>query len=268
MKTHQKQKRLKSQHTKATATHVGTTQRVQKVLAELGLGSRRKIEGWIRDGFITINGEVATLGSKVSLKDKVTVQGKLIPLKNVRAIEDRVIMYHKPAGEVCSKESTEKNTSVFENLPVLKEGRWVMVGRLDVNTTGLLLFTTNGELAKRLMHPSFEVEREYAVRVFGKVTEAILNKLKTGVRLEDGFAKFDELKDAGGEGINHWYHVVLKEGRNREVRRLWESQGVKVSRLTRIRFGNITLLRELRRGRWAEVKGEALRALKALVDNH
>jgi 23S rRNA pseudouridine2605 synthase len=229
------------------------SEKIQKVLANAGLGSRRQIEEWLRQDRISVNGTIAKLGDRMTTDDKVRVDGREINLIKSHAQKSRVILYHKPEGEICSRNDPEGRTTIFENLPMLRNGRWISVGRLDYNTSGVLLLTNNGELANRLMHPSSNIEREYAVRIQGQVTAEMLNKLKKGVRLEDGPAHFEQIVDAGGEGTNHWYHVLVKEGRNRMVRRLWESQGVVVSRLIRIRFGNITLPRLLRRGKWAEL---------------
>lgn len=229
------------------------SEKIQKVLANAGLGSRRQIEEWLRQGRIAVNGTVANLGDRMTLDDKVRVDGRDVNLVKSSTQKSRVILYHKPEGEICSRSDPEGRTTVFDHLPMLRNGRWISVGRLDYNTSGVLLLTNNGELANRLMHPSSEIEREYAVRVQGEVTSEMLKKLKKGVRLEDGPAHFDQITDAGGEGSNHWYHVLVKEGRNRMVRRLWESQGVMVSRLIRIRFGHITLPRMLRRGKWTEL---------------
>ncbi len=228
-------------------------ERLQKVLARAGYGSRREIEAWIDQGRISINGKRAQLGDRVEALDKVRVDGKLVPLQRLARKKTRVIMYNKPAGEVCSRADPEGRATVFEGLPRLRGGRWVSVGRLDISTTGLLLFTTNGVLANRLMHPSSGIEREYAVRVIGAVDTQVLKRLREGVTLEDGEARFETIKDAGGEGTNHWYHVVLREGRNREVRRMWESQGVTVSRLIRVRYGPIALPKRLRAGQWQEL---------------
>lgn len=237
-------------------------ERLQKRLATLGYGSRREIEDWIRAGRILVNGIAATLGSKVSPQDKVVIDGQPVPTHRLAApLRRKVIAYNKPEGEICTRDDPEGRPTVFEALPRLRGARWINVGRLDINTTGLLLFTTDGALAQALMHPSGEFEREYAVRVLGTVTPSVLQRLKTGVTLDDGPAKFDDIRDAGGAGINHWYHVILREGRQREVRRLWESQGVKVSRLIRVRFGPIELGRWLRHGQWRELDTTEIDAL-------
>lgn len=229
------------------------SEKIQKVLANAGLGSRRQVEEWLREGRVSVNGAVAKLGDRMTTDDKVRVDGRDINLIKSHAQKSRVILYHKPEGEICSRHDPEGRTTIFDHLPMLRNGRWISVGRLDYNTSGVLLLTNNGELANRLMHPSSNIEREYAVRIQGQVTPEMLNTLKKGVRLDDGPAHFEHIVDAGGEGTNHWYHVLVREGRNRMVRRLWESQGVVVSRLIRIRFGNITLPRMLRRGKWAEL---------------
>ena len=227
-------------------------ERLQKFLARMGLGSRRQIEDWIRQGRITVNGALAPLGASVNGAEKIAIDGKLI---QVRAFgqQRRVLAYYKPVGEIASRSDPEGRTTIFEHLPSLHDGRWIVVGRLDLNTQGLLLLTNDGELAHRLMHPSSQIEREYAVRVLGEVTPGMLKQLREGVLLEDGRAHFDDIREAGGEGANHWYHVILREGRNREVRRLWEALGVTVSRLTRVRFGPVTLRRGLHPGRWDEL---------------
>ncbi len=228
-------------------------ERLQKVLARAGYGSRRQIESLIEQGRIQLNRRTARLGDRVRPGDRVKVSGKLVPASRLRGKQTRLLAYHKPVGEICTRRDPENRPTVFENLPRLRGGRWIAIGRLDINTSGLLLFTTDGELANRLMHPSQQIEREYAVRVRGEVNEEILANLRQGVLLDDGPARFERIEDAGGEGSNHWYHVIVCEGRNREVRRLWESQGVTVSRLIRVRFGTVTLPRNLRPGQWREL---------------
>lgn len=240
-------------------------EKLQKVLARMGLGSRREVEGWISAGRVSVNGEAAQLGCRVDSLDQITVDGR--PLKRDLNTEEarRVLIYNKPEGEVCTRDDPEGRPTVFDQLPRLKQGRWINVGRLDINTTGLLLFTTDGELANRLMHPSWQMDREYAVRVMGEVDEEMLERLKEGVMLEDGPARFTDIVSSGGEGINRWFHVCLLEGRNREVRRLWESQGVRVNRLKRVRFGPVFLGPELPVGRWREMKQNELDILSAEV---
>lgn len=228
-------------------------EKLQKVLARAGLGSRRDIEQWIADGRVRVNGVVASLGARVEPRDAISVDGQLLKREDAQVVR-RVLIYNKPEGEICTRDDPEGRPTVFDRLPRPKEGRWINIGRLDINTTGLLLFTTDGELANRLMHPSYEMDREYAVRVRGEVTEEMIEQLKAGVMLEDGPAKFTDIKEApGGEGFNHWYHCVVMEGRNREVRRLWESQGVVVSRLKRVRFGPVFMTSDLPMGRWREM---------------
>lgn len=239
------------------------SEKIQKILANAGLGSRRQIEDWLRDGRVSVNGAVAKLGDRMTIEDKVRVDGREVKLIKNSAQKCRVLLYHKPEGEICSRSDPEGRATVFDRLPMLRNGRWISIGRLDFNTSGVLLLTNDGELANHLMHPSAEIDREYAVRIQGDVTPDMLKKMKKGVRLEDGVALFEQIVDAGGEGTNHWYHVVVREGRNRLVRRLWESQGVTVSRLIRIRFGTISLPRMLRRGQWAEL---SLSDINSLVD--
>lgn len=241
-------------------------ERIQKLLARAGYGSRREIERWITAGEIKVNGNVATPGQPVSAQDTIILRGKTLNLGARLRATPKVLAYHKKAGEICTLNDPEGRPTVFESLPKTHQGRWVMIGRLDINTDGLLLFTTDGELANRLMHPSREIEREYATRVLGEVDGDMLKRLQKGVELDDGPAKFLRIKDAGGEGANHWYHVVLAEGRNREVRRLWESQGVKVSRLIRVRYGNISLPRYLRAGHSEELDVKLTRKLYESVD--
>jgi 23S rRNA pseudouridine2605 synthase len=239
-------------------------ERLQKVLAAAGLGSRREIETWISEGRITINGRTAVLGDRIRGVDRVSLDGRPVKaLERSSETRRRVILYHKPEGELTTRNDPEGRPTVFEALPRLRGSRWVSVGRLDTNTSGLLIFTNDGALANKLMHPSSELEREYAVRVLGKVTDDQLAQLKRGIRLEDGMAKFDDIAEAGGEGANHWYNVILREGRNREVRRLWEAVGVTVSRLIRIRFGSLSLPRNLPRGAWRDATQEEMDALSA-----
>lgn len=242
------------------------SEKLQKVLARAGFGSRREIEAWISEGRISVNGKVSQLGERVTEQDVIRVDGHVVSKTRLaHSHKCRVLMYHKPVGEVTTRSDTEDRQTVFDNLPNLRNGRWIAVGRLDINTSGLLLFTNDGELANRLMHPSYHIDREYAVRILGEVTGEVLERLRTGVELEDGPGRFTTLEDRGGEGANHWYHVTLEEGRNREVRRLWESQGLTVSRLTRVRYGPITLPRWLRPGRWEEIGERPLALLRQSV---
>jgi 23S rRNA pseudouridine2605 synthase len=230
----------------------GKRERLQKVMAQSGHGSRRNIEILIAQGHITINGQVAKLGDSVGPGDKVKLDGELIRLRFGEPLP-RVLMYHKPEGEIVTRDDPEGRATVFEKLPKVNGGRWVSVGRLDLNTGGLLIFTTNGELANRLTHPRFEVEREYAVRLLGELTEEQKQKLLTGVEIEGEQCKFDSIEDRGGEGANHWYHVVLREGKNREVRKMCEAVGLTVSRLMRVRFGMVQLPPFLKRGMMKEM---------------
>lgn len=239
-------------------------ERLQKVLARAGFGSRREIESWIEQGRVKVNGKPAELGIQVSHEDMIYLDGK--PLKKLQfAPKVRVIAYNKPEGEICTRNDPEGRPTVYQNLPRISHSRWIAIGRLDVNTSGLILFTTDGELANRLMHPSKEVEREYAVRVLGEVLPETFEMLQQGVELEDGPAHFERILDSGGRGSNHWYHVMLREGRNREVRRLWEAVGHTVSRLIRIRYGNVELKRSLRPGKWRELDDKEVKALFQLV---
>ncbi|WP_133135133.1 23S rRNA pseudouridine(2605) synthase RluB [Legionella rowbothamii] len=230
-----------------------SSERLQKILSQAGLGSRREMERWIENGWVQVNGKPVKLGDSATGEDKITVKGKLIanPLKVKQ--NTRILLYHKPVGEISSRHDPKFEKTVFDNLPHLRQGRWVQVGRLDLNTSGLLIFTNNGELANQLMHPRYGLEREYAVRVHGQVSPESLKNLLKGVELDDGVAKFTRLEYRGGEGTNSWYHVTLNEGRNREVRRLWESQGVEVSRLIRVRYGMISMPRYLVRGQTYEL---------------
>ena len=239
-------------------------ERLQKVLAQTGVASRREVEEMIGAGRISVNGEIATIGQKIGPLDRVRVNGKLVNLQFAIKVP-RVLVYHKPDGEIVSRDDPEGRVSVFDRLPVLRRGRWIAVGRLDVNTSGLLLFTNDGELANRLMHPSGQIEREYAVRVLGEVSHEMLEKLVNGVALEDGTARFEDLVESGGEGANRWFHVVIMEGRNREVRRLWESVGVQVNRLKRVRFGPVMLDTRLLAGKWRELRSQELEKLLELT---
>ncbi len=229
------------------------SEKLQKVLARVGLGSRRYMEEVIAAGRVSINGRVAQVGERIEPTDELRIDGRKVQFQIEDEIRRRVIIYYKPEGEICSRNDPESRPTVFEQLPSIPGDRWVMVGRLDINSTGLLMFTNDGELANRLMHPSNEIEREYAVRVMGEVTPQIKKNMTEGVVLDDGPAKFESFSEIGGEGINRWYQVVVKEGRNREVRRIFESQGLKVSRLLRTRYGTVILPRELRTGRWIEL---------------
>lgn len=241
------------------------SEKLQKVLARVGLGSRRHMEQAIVDGRVSVNGKLATLGDRIEATDELRVDGRLVHFTVESEARRRVLIYYKPEGEICSRQDPEGRPTVFDRLPPLKGERWVMVGRLDVNSSGLLLFTTDGELANRLMHPSNEIEREYAVRVMGEVTPEIRAALLAGVELEDGPAKFERISELGGEGFNRWLQVVVKEGRNREVRRLFESQGLKVSRLLRTRYGTVILPRTLKTGRHIELDKHDIDPLVELV---
>ncbi len=238
-------------------------EKIQKVLARAGYGSRREIETWIEQGRIKVNRKTAKLGDRVVPEDHISLDGK--PLRIQQAPRFRLIAYHKPVGEVCTRQDPQGRPTIFDHLPRLRNGRWIAVGRLDINTSGLLLLTTDGELANRLMHPSSEIEREYAARVLGTLTPENLQQLQNGVMLEDGMARFDRILDSGGEGSNHWYHVTLHEGRNREVRRLWEATGMKVSRLIRIRYANVELGRGLRAGKFRDLDAAEQQQLFQLV---
>ncbi|MDY6979110.1 MAG: 23S rRNA pseudouridine(2605) synthase RluB [Pseudomonadota bacterium] len=227
-------------------------ERVQKVLAQAGYGSRREIESWIEQGRIDINGKPARLGDKVEPRDEIRLNGKPVR-RTLDPAPRRILAYNKPEGEICTREDPEGRPTVFAKLPPVKNGRWIIVGRLDINSSGLILFTTDGELANRLMHPSYEIEREYAVRVLGELSDEHYRQLREGVQLEDGPARFDDIVAGDGQGVNHWYYVLLHEGRNREVRRLFDAVGVTVNRLIRTRFGNLFLPRNLPQGQWREL---------------
>ncbi len=229
-------------------------ERLQKVLAQVGLGSRRAMEEWISAGRITVNGEVATLGMRVTEDDVVRADKRMVNIRTSNNNLPRVLLYHKQEGEIVSRDDPEKRANVFDKLPKLRGMKWIAIGRLDFNTSGLLIFTTSGDLANRLMHPRFEVEREYAVRVQGSMTDEQMEQMvKEGITLEDGPVKFERLTDEGGEGYNHWYRLMLKEGRNRIVRRTFEALGLPISRLIRVRFGIVNLPPRLKRGTLAEL---------------
>lgn len=242
------------------------SEKLQKVLARAGLGSRREMEQVIDAGRVSIDGTVAKLGDRVDESAVIRLDGHIVALRKAEENICRVLAYHKPEGEVCSRKDPEGRPTVFERLPKIRNSRWVAVGRLDLNTSGLLLFTNDGELASRLMHPSYELDREYAVRIFGKVDSDMIRRLKEGVMLEDGLASFDDIKGEGGESMNQWYHVTLHEGKHREVRRLWESQDVQVSRLIRVRYGNTVLPRKLPHGAWMELELEDVNVLRQSVE--
>ncbi|GAC14686.1 23S rRNA pseudouridine(2605) synthase RluB [Aliiglaciecola lipolytica] len=242
------------------------SEKLQKVLANAGKGSRREMEKWIEQGRISVNGNIATLGDRVENTDQVRVDGQLLTIAQEKPV-CRVLMYNKPEGELCSRKDPEGRPTVFDRLPKIQNGRWIAVGRLDINTSGLLLFTNDGELANRLMHPKHEIQREYAVRVFGEVDHKMITQLKKGVELDDGEAKFTTISRRPGddESLNSWFNVTLSEGRNREVRRLWESQGVQVSRLIRVNYGGLELQKRLPQGGWIELTLEDVNPLRKSV---
>jgi len=236
-------------------------ERLQKVLANAGLGSRREIETWIKAGRIKVNGQLASLGCRISGDEQIKLDDKPLKPARLSAPERQVIIYNKPEGELVTRADPEGRPTVFSRLPRLKSGRWIAVGRLDINSAGLLLFTTDGELANRLMHPSQLIEREYAVRVLGRVSEDMLKSMVNGIELEDGPARFEHIVESGGTGANRWFHVVIMEGRKREVRRLWEATGATVSRLIRVRFGPIVMGNRLFAGRSRPLEPDELKQL-------
>ncbi|MBN2689048.1 MAG: pseudouridine synthase [Gammaproteobacteria bacterium] len=240
------------------------TEKIQKVLARAGFGSRRQLEQLIKDGRIKVNGNTATLGDRISLDDKVDIDGKPAPIKVAAKQDTQVIMYNKPLGEICTRHDPEGRPTVFDKLPKLEVGRWIGVGRLDINSQGLLLFTNNGELANALMHPKSKIARKYLVRVVGSVNKTIISKLLNGALLEDGFAKFDTIERVFNEKdkANQWFKVTVSEGRNRLVRRLWNAEGVMVNRLIRVDFCHIILPRSLRSGSFRHLTALEMKMLK------
>jgi 23S rRNA pseudouridine2605 synthase len=239
--------------------------RLQKLLAAAGLGSRRSIEQWIRDGRITVAGRVAQLGDRAGPADEVLLDGRKLDLDSAVLPARELLLYHKPVGEMTTRSDPQGRPTVFERLPTPRNGRWITVGRLDVNTSGLLLFTTDGELAHRLMHPSSEIDREYLVRVRGRPSQFVINQLLEGVALEDGLARFDRIVQDETDGSHTTFRVVLHEGRNREVRRIWSAIGFEVSRLLRIRYGPVDLPRDLRPGGWRNADPEQVGRLALSV---
>ncbi len=250
-----------------TGVPAAKPERLHKALAQAGVGSRREMEEWIAAGRVSVNGEAAQIGQLVVPTDRVKVNGRLVNLRAAAGRGPRVLLYHKPEGEIVSRDDPDGRPSVFAALPRLRGSRWIAVGRLDFNTSGLLLFTTSGELANRLMHPSAQLVREYAVRVLGELPEEGKRRLLEGIELEDGPAAFETFQDAGGEGANHWFRVSLFEGRNREVRRLFEAVGCTVSRLIRVRYGPFVLPPQLKRGRSRELSVAEVRALLKALDH-
>lgn len=241
------------------------SEKLQKVLARAALGSRREMEIAIAKGLVQVNGKVATIGDRVTAKDKIVYRGRLVN-DNSQQHRLRVIIYNKTEGEICTRRDPEGRPTVYAKLPSLRQGRWIGVGRLDINTSGLLLFVNDGDLANKLMHPTANIEREYLARVFGDVDEAMLKRLQEGVLLEDGLAKFEKIKATEYQNSNRWFYCSLTEGRNREVRRLWESQGVKVNRLKRVRFGHLTIPSFLKTGQWLELDGAELKKVIDMTD--
>ncbi|NOQ35498.1 MAG: pseudouridine synthase [Methylococcaceae bacterium] len=260
-KTQTQQKQTSQPHNNQEAG-----ERIQKVLARGGLGSRREIERWIDEGRLVINGVKVILGQSLKEGDLLHINGRVVNWEKFSQQATRVLVYHKPTGEVVTRRDPEGRPVIFTQLPKLPVGRWIAVGRLDINTSGLIMVTNNGELANRLMHPSSEIEREYAVRILGEVNEEMMTRLKAGVELEDGEAHFDDVKFFAGEGANKWYHVVVKEGRNRLVRRLWESQEVTVSRLMRVRYGPAVLPERVKSHSYYELDAKELAILMEFVD--
>lgn len=242
--------------------------RIHKILADHGIGSRRGIESLIKQRKVKVNGELATLGQLVSDHDIFEVEGRTVRLSKKDPSKKRILMYNKKVGEISSRNDPDHKKTIFDSLPKLKSGRWVSVGRLDINTSGLILFTNDGSLANQLMHPSSNIEREYIARVHGQVTDQILNNLMKGVKLEDGFAKFTDVQGGRKGNTNQWFAMVIMEGRTREVRRLWESQGLEISRLKRVRYGSLFLPASLKQGTFKELSKSEISALEHQVTDH
>ena len=242
--------------------------RIHKILADHGIGSRRGIESLIKQRKVKVNGELATLGQLVSEHDIFEVEGRTVRLSKKDPSKKRILMYNKKVGEISSRNDPDHKKTIFDSLPKLKSGRWVSVGRLDINTSGLILFTNDGSLANQLMHPSSNIEREYIARVHGQVTDQILNNLMKGVKLEDGIAKFTDVQGGRKGNTNQWFAMVIMEGRTREVRRLWESQGLEISRLKRVRYGSLFLPASLKQGAFKELSKSEISALEHQVTDH
>ena len=242
--------------------------RIHKILADHGIGSRRGIESLIKQRKVKVNGELATLGQLVSEHDIFEVEGRTVRLSKKDPSKKRILMYNKKVGEISSRNDPDHKKTIFDSLPKLKSGRWVSIGRLDINTSGLILFTNDGTLANQLMHPSSNIEREYIARVHGQVTDQILNNLMKGVKLEDGFAKFTDVQGGRKGNTNQWFAMVIMEGRTREVRRLWESQGLEISRLKRVRYGSLFLPASLKQGAFKELSKSEISALEHQVTDH
>jgi len=239
--------------------------KLHKALADAGLASRREIEDWIVAGRVTVNDEPAHVGQRIGPRDKVRAAGRLVNLHLDQNKPPRVLLYHKPEGEIVSRDDPQHRASVFDKLPRIRAGRWIAIGRLDFNSCGLLMFTNSGELANRMMHPRNAIERDYAVRVLGELSAEIKAQLIAGIQLDDGMASFQRLYEVGGEGSNRWYEVILSEGRYREVRRMFEAVGITVSRLMRVRYGPVALPSRLKRGQVLELAPSEVKALlKAL----
>ena len=247
---------------RGTEAEPGASQKLQKVLAQAGLGSRRDMELLIASGRVTVNGAPAAIGARVGPRDQIKVAGRLIHASSAARVP-RVLLYHKPEGEIVSRDDPRGRPSVFERLPAIIGAKWISIGRLDFNTCGLLIFTTSGELANRMMHPRFEIEREYAVRVMGQLQPPHLQRLTQGIELDDGPARCESVELRGGEGANQWCHVVLKDGRNRIVRRMFEKLGLTISRLMRVRYGNLALPPRLKRGQCYELSADETQRLLA-----